>query len=51
MKEFTTKEIVLIHTALTMMQIDVKEKNSLDLNTNYDEIQEIIWKVLKEGGK
>jgi hypothetical protein len=47
MKDFTTEEIVTIHTALAFLKIDVAEKNSLKLNTTPEDIQEVIWKVLK----
>jgi polysaccharide deacetylase 2 family uncharacterized protein YibQ len=47
MKDFTAKEIVIIHTALNTLQNDIREKNTLKLKTTPDDIQEIIWKILK----
>ena len=43
----TSNDKALIHTALVMLANDVRNGNSLQLKTDADSINEVIFKVIK----
>jgi hypothetical protein len=45
--KLTRYEKALIHIALTMLATDVRNRNSLNVKTDVDSINELIFKVIK----
>ena len=45
--KLTSSEKALIHIALTMLAKDVRDGNSLQVNTSVDSINNLIFKVIR----